>query len=34
MAVNKKQKWTEKELKEFKTLILDKRKVVADDLAV
>ena len=34
MAVNKKKKWTEKELKEFKTLILDKRKVVADDLAV
>ena len=34
MAVNKKKKWTHKELEEFKTLILDKRKVVADDLAV
>ena len=34
MAVNKKKKWTEKELKEFRTLILEKRKVVADDLAV
>ena len=32
MAVKK--KWSEKELNEFKTLILDKRKVVADDLAV
>ena len=30
MAVKK--KWSEKELNEFKTLILDKRKVVADDL--
>ena len=34
MAVNKKKKWTEKEMKEFRTLILEKRKVVADDLAV
>ena len=34
MAVNKKKKWTEKEIEEFKTLILEKRKVVADDLAV
>ena len=34
MALNKKKKWTEKEIEEFKTLILDKRKVVADDLAV
>ena len=34
MALNKKKKWTEKEIAEFKTLILDKRKVVADDLAV
>ena len=32
MAVKK--KWSEKELEEFKTLILEKRKVVADDLAV
>ena len=31
MAVKK--KWSEKELEEFKTLILEKRKVVADDLA-
>ena len=30
MAVKK--KWSEKELEEFKTLILEKRKVVADDL--
>ena len=30
MAVKK--KWSEKELEEFKTLILKKRKVVADDL--
>ena len=30
MAVKK--KWTEKELEEYKTLILGKRKVVADDL--
>ena len=29
-----KKKWSEKELEEFKTLILEKRKVVADDLAV
>ena len=34
MALNKKKKWTEKEIEEFKTLILEKRKVVADDLAV
>ena len=34
MAVNKKNKWTENELEEFKTLIMEKRKVVADDLAV
>ena len=32
MAVKK--KWSEKELEEFKTLILVKRKVVADDLVV
>ena len=32
MAV--KNKWSEKELEEFKTLILEKRKIVADDLAV
>ena len=32
MAINK--KWTEKELEEYKTLILGKRKVVADDLEV
>ena len=31
MAVKK--KWSEIELEEFKTLILEKRKVVADDLA-
>ena len=31
MAVKK--KWTENELEIFKTLILEKRKVVADDLA-
>ena len=29
-----KKKWSEKELDEFKTLILEKRKIVADDLAV
>ena len=34
MALNKKKKWTLKEIAEFKTLILEKRKVVADDLAV
>ena len=34
MALNKKKKWTEKEIEEFKTLILEKRKVVADDLSV
>ena len=34
MALNKKKKWTEKEIAEFKTLILEKRKLVADDLAV
>ena len=34
MAVNKKKKWTAKELEEFETLIIEKRKVVADDLAV
>ena len=28
-----KKKWSDKELKEFKTLILEKRKFVADDLA-
>ena len=33
MTVNKKQKWTEKELEEFKILIMAKRKMVADDLA-
>ena len=33
MPVNKKKKWTKKELEEFKTLIIEKRKVVADDLA-
>ena len=32
MAVKK--KWSAKELEEFKTLILEKRRVVADDLAV
>ena len=32
MAVKK--KWSEKELEEFKILILEKRKVVADDLVV
>ena len=32
MAVKK--KWSEIELEEFKTLILEKRKIVADDLAV
>ena len=32
MAVKK--EWSEKELEEFKTLILEKRKVVADDLVV
>ena len=32
MAV--KNKWSEKELEEFKILILEKRKVVADDLVV
>ena len=31
MAVKK--KWSDKELKEFKTLILEKRKIVADELA-
>ena len=30
MAVKK--KWSKKELEEFKTLILEKRKVIADDL--
>ena len=34
MAVNKKKKWSDKELEEFKTLIMEKRKVVADDLTV
>ena len=34
MVVNKKKKWTAKELEEFKTLIINKRKVVVDDLAV
>ena len=29
----KKKKWSNSELKEFKTLIIDKRKVVVDDLA-
>ena len=29
-----KKKWSEKELEEFKTLIIEKSKVVADDLAV
>ena len=32
MSVNKRKKWTVKELEEFKKLILEKRKVVADDL--
>ena len=32
MAVKK--KWLKNELEEFKTLILEKRKIVADDLAV
>ena len=34
MTVNKKKKWTKKELEEFKTLILEKRKMVSDDLEV
>ena len=34
MAVNKKKKWTHKELEEFKILIMEKSKVVADDLAI
>ena len=34
MAVKKKKKWTKKELEKFKTLIIEKRKVVADDLDV
>ena len=34
MTWNKKKKWTEKEITEFRILILEKRKVVADDLAV
>ena len=33
MAVKKKKKWTEEELEEFKTLIMEKSKVVADDLS-
>ena len=33
MAVNKKKKWTKKELEEFKTLIMEKSKMVSDDLA-
>ena len=34
MVVKKKKQWTEKELGEFKTLIMEKSKVVADDLAI
>ena len=34
MEVNKKKKWSNKELEEFKTLIIKKSKVVADDLAL
>ena len=34
MALNKKKKWTKKEISEFKNLILEKRKEVADDLAL
>ena len=34
MEVNKKKKWTKTELEEFKTLIIEKSKVVADDLAL
>ena len=32
MAVNKKSKWTQKELEKFKTLILEKREVVTAEL--
>ena len=32
MPVKKKKKWTKKELEEFKTLIMEKRQQVADDL--
>jgi len=32
MAVNKKKKWPQKELKKFKTLILEKREVVTAEL--
>jgi len=32
MAVSKKKKWTQKELEKFKTLILEKRKVVTAEL--
>ena len=34
MVIKKKKKWTEKELGEFKILIMEKSKVVEDDLAV
>jgi RNA polymerase-binding transcription factor DksA len=32
MAVNKKKKWTQKELEKFKTLILEKRKILSAEL--
>ena len=32
MEVNKKKKWSNRELEEFKVLIMKKRKVVSDDL--
>ena len=32
MAVSKKKKWTEKELEKFKTLILEKRKILSAEL--
>ena len=32
MTVSKKKKWTQKELKKFKALILEKRKVVTSEL--
>ena len=32
MAVSKKKKWTQKELEKFKTLILEKRKILSAEL--
>ena len=32
MAVNKKKKWTQKELEKFKTLILEKREILSAEL--